>query len=233
MSETTHDRWSAASGLAALGVVAAAMVFERGAPPAGASDVQVAAFNAAHSHALLTQSLLFLLSAAFMLWFLGCLRAHLAAAEGGTGRYAGIGFGAGVAYVTLSVVSQAGQIALAQIAATAAAPQLVTAIASLAWALFTVAAVPAAVMLAAFAVLALRSGALPSWLGWLAAVAGASQLGLLAALVVDTGPLGPDGWYTFAPYPLYVIWLAATAVTLLRRPTRPPAEHAPAVTARR
>ena len=214
MSEMTQDRWGALSGFAALAVGAAAVVLERGAPPVGASDVEEAAFHGAHVQALLMQSLLFLISAALLLWFVGCLRTHLTAAEGGSGRYAGLVFGAGVGYVALSLTAQAGQIALAQVAG-AAAPQLVAAVGSLTWALFTVAAVPAAVMLAAFAVLTARSRAMPAWLGWLAA---AAQLGLLAGIVVTTGPLAPGGWYTFAPYPLFVVWLAATAAVMIRRP---------------
>ena len=217
MSEMTQDRWGALSGFAALAVGAAAVVFERGTPPVGASDVEEAAFHGAHAQALLMQSLLFLISAALLLWFVGCLRTHLTAAEGGSGRYAGLVFGAGVGYVALSLTAQAGQIALAQVAG-AAAPQLVAAVGSLTWALFTVAAVPAAVMLAAFAVLTARSPAMPAWLGWLAAAAGAAQLGLLAGIVVTTGPLAPGGWYTFAPYPLFVVWLAATAAVMIRRP---------------
>jgi hypothetical protein len=210
------DRWGAASGFAALAAGAAAVVFERGAPPVGASDAQVAAFFGANAQALLAQSLLFLVSSALFLWFVGCLRTRLAALESGTGRYAGIVFGAGVGYVALSVVAQAGQIALARVAAAAAAPELVAAVGALSLALFTVASVPAAVMLAGYAVLAVRSDALPSWLGLLAAVAGTAQLGLLASLVVDSGPLAPGGWYTFAPYPLYVVWLVAVAVTMTR-----------------
>lgn len=218
MSEPTRDGWGAASGFAALAVGAAAVAFERGAPPVGASDVEVAAFHGAHAQALLAQSLLFLLSSALFLWFVGCLRTHLAAVEGGTGRYAGLVFGAGVGYVALSATAQAGQVALARVAGAGAAPQLVAAVGSLSWALFTVAAVPAAVMLAGFAVSAARSPATPTWLGAVAAVAAAAQLGLLAGIVVTTGPLAPGGWYTFVPYPPYVVWLAAASALLLRRP---------------
>lgn len=219
MSERTQDRWGAASGFAALAAAAAAMVFENGGPPPGASDAQVAAFFGAHAAALPTQSLLFLVGAALLLWFLGALRARLAVVEGGAGRYTGAVFGAGGAYVTLTVVAQAGQVALARVAGSAAAPQLVAAVADLVGALFVVVAVPAAVMLGAFAVLALRSTGLPSWLGVLAAAAAVAQLGLLAGIVVTDGPFAPTGAYGLVPYPLYVLWLAATAGLLAT--TRP------------
>ncbi|WP_225920721.1 hypothetical protein [Pseudonocardia oceani] len=211
MSTTTRDPWGAASGFAALAVGAAAMVFEEGGPPPGTSDAQVAAFFGAHAAALLAQSLLFLVGAAFLLWFLGALRARLAVVEGGPGRYAEIVFGAGTAYVALTVVAQAGQVALARVAASAAAPQLVAAVADLVGALFVVVAVPAAVTLGAFAVLALRSTGLPSWLGVLAGAAAIAQVGLLAGVVVTDGVFAPTGAYSLVPYPLYVLWLAATA----------------------
>ena len=133
--------------------------------------------------------------------------------------------GAGVGYVALSVLSQAGQVAVARVAAAGAAPQLVAAMATLSGALFAVVAVPAAVMLGAFAVLAERIDAVPSWLGRLAAVAGVAQLGLLAGVVVSSGPMAPTGWYSVVPYPLYVIWLAATAVVMARRARTSPAQR--------
>ena len=84
MNGTTTDRWGAAAGFATLALVAAAMAFEHGGPPAGAPDAEVAAFYAAHASSLLVQSLLFLAGAALLLWFPGCLRAVLIAVEGGT-----------------------------------------------------------------------------------------------------------------------------------------------------
>jgi hypothetical protein len=183
--EAAQDRWGAASGLAALVVGAA-----------------VAAFYALHRGALQAQSLLFLLGAGLLLWFTGSLRSYLARAEAGTGRYAAVFFGAGVGYVGLSVVAQAGQVALARIAGGSATPDVVAAMAALSWALFTVAVVPVVVMLAAFAVLTFRHRVLPAWLGGLAWVAAATQVGLLLGIVVDTGPFAPTGWFVYAPYPL-------------------------------
>jgi hypothetical protein len=118
--------------------------------------------------------------------------------------------------VALSAVAEAGQVAVGRVAGPAAAPDVVAGLSALSWALFTVAAVPAAVLLATFAWLARRTGAFPAWLGGLAAVAAATQVGLLAGIVVPAGPFAPTGWYTFVPYPLFALWLAATAVVMAR-----------------
>jgi hypothetical protein len=94
MSSPDHDaseRWSAASGLVAG---AAGGALERGWPSAEDPSA-VASFIAEHRSAIVGQSMLFLLSSGFYLWFLGCLRAFLAKAEGGTGRLSTIVLGAG------------------------------------------------------------------------------------------------------------------------------------------
>jgi hypothetical protein len=195
-------------------------MFERGNPGSGASTDMVAAFFGVHRDALLAQSVLFLIGAGLLLWFVGGLRSYLIRAEGDSGRYSTLVFGAGVGYIALSVVAQASQVALAQIAGGTTSSELVAAVSVLSWALFTVAAVPVTVMLAAFAVLTLRTRAFPVWLGWLAALAAATQLGLLASIVADSGPMAPTGWYVYLPYPLYAGWLAATAVLMIRRAGR-------------
>ncbi len=74
-------------------------------------------------------------------------------------------------------------------------------------AVFTIAALPLAVMMAAVAVVSLRYWAFPAWLGWLAAATAGSQLLLWLGTVVSTGPLAPDGWLSFALYPVFLVWL--------------------------
>jgi hypothetical protein len=61
-------------------------------------------------------------------------------------------------------------------------------------------------MLAAFAVLTLRTRCIPAWLGWLGAHAAASQLGLLAGVVVGSGPMAPAGWYWPDPVNSVRLW---------------------------
>jgi hypothetical protein len=145
MGEATQDRWAAASGLAALLVGAVATMFERGNPGSDASTDMVAAFFGVHRDALLAQSVLFLIGAGLLLWFVGGLRSYLIRAEGDSGRYSTLVFGASVGYIALSVVAQASQVALAQTAGGTTSSELVAAVSVLSWALFTVAAVPVTV----------------------------------------------------------------------------------------
>jgi hypothetical protein len=70
----------------------------------------------------------------------------------------------------------------------------------------------AAVLLAATAVVVLRSGALPRWLGWSAIV-------LSPALLVGVAFATSFG---FVPYVLSMVWIVATSIVLIRRAGGPP-----------
>jgi hypothetical protein len=69
-----------------------------------------------------------------------------------------------------------------------------------------------AILLAANAVVVLRSGALPRWLGWSATV-------LSPALLVGVAFATSFG---FVPYVLSMVWIVATSIVLIRRAGGPP-----------
>jgi hypothetical protein len=193
------------------------VVFERGPVSAGDPAGEIAGYFAGNREALRAQGLLFVIGAGFLLWFLGSLRSFLVRAEGGTGRLATVALGAGVASTVITVVALAFQIGLAATPAGDVAPALVGTMD----AMFTVANLPLAVMLVAVAVL-FRSGAFPAWLGWLSLAAAAVQLVPTFGIVVDGGALAADGWVAlYAPYPLYVAWLACATAAMVRRIGRP------------
>jgi hypothetical protein len=35
--------------------------------------------------------------------------------------------------------------------------------------------------------------------------------------VVSTGPLAPDGWLSFALYPVFLVWLIPATIIMIRR----------------
>jgi hypothetical protein len=69
---------------------------------------------------------------------------------------------------------------------------------SVLWALSVIAYVPFAVMLAAVAVVSLRTRALPAWLGWFSGFAAMAHLIMSIGLVAESGPLVPGGVLTYA-----------------------------------
>jgi hypothetical protein len=77
-------------------------------------------------------------------------------------------------------------------------------------------------LLAATAVVAMRTGALPRWhanFGYaLFLISLLSGLGLF----VDDGPLAPGGAIAYVVFALFLVWLAATSVLMMQRLAAPP-----------
>lgn len=221
MSERNWERWGAATGYVVLALGVAAAAFERGAPPAGSPGEEILAFFARYRGELRAQSVLFVLSAGVYLWFFGSLRSFLLRAEGGTGRLSTVAFGAGIIWAGIQMVFQSAQVALAMEAGGPVQPALAGLIASLTYALSVIAYVPQAAMLAAVAVVSLRAGAFPVWLGWLSAVAAGANLMMSLGVVVDGGPLAPGGGLTYVLYALTALWLLATTTVMVVRLGKP------------
>ncbi len=212
MEEARWERRGAASGFVALVLGGAGGALERGWPSAS-DPAAVARFVAENRTAILAQSMLFLLSSAVFLWFVGTLRAFLRRGEGGSGRLSAVAFGAGVAWIALGMAAQAFQIGVALEPRADLDPVHLWTMA----AVFGIANLPCAVMLAAVAVVALRHRALPGWLGWLSVLGAAGQLLLFCGTVVRSGPLAPNGWLTYALYPLFLVWLVPAVIVMMRR----------------
>jgi hypothetical protein len=174
------------------------------------------AFVADNRAAILAQSMLFLLSAGLMMWFLGSLRTILVQHEPGTGRLSSIAFGAGMICYGLNVVGQAPQITLALPTAAAIEPAAAM-LTDLGYVMLLVANLPLAVMFSAVAMASLLSRAFPKWLGWLAAVAAVAALVLTFALVDPTGPLAPQGWLSYLLYLAPVVWLVPATTVMISR----------------
>jgi len=216
-NELTWNRWGAATGYLAFALGIAAASFERGAPPANAPVEQSLAYFVKYRAELLAQSLLFVLSAGVLLWFIGSLRSFLSKAEEGTGRLSSVAFGAGILWAGLQLVMQGGQVALAMGANADLPAALAGMMGDLTYALSVIAYVPMGIMLAAMAVVSWRFKAFPAWLAWLSAVAAAANLLMSAGIVAQGGPLVPGGVLTYALYLLQAVWQVATPTVMLAR----------------
>jgi hypothetical protein len=221
MNKTNWARWEAATGYLVLALGLAAAAFERGAPPANAPVEEALAYFAAYRSEMLAQSLLFVLSAGLYLWFFGSLRSFLLRAEGGAGGLSTVAFGAGVTWAGLQMVLQSAQVALAMGVNGDAEPALAGMMGDLTYSLSVVAYVPMAIMLAAVAVVSLRTRAFPAWLGWLSASIAAANLFMSFGIVVDTGLLVPGGGLTYVLYALMTVWLVAVTTVMVVRLGKP------------
>lgn len=219
MNATRAERWDASSGVAAFAAGVAGAALERGWPNPS-NPVAVAVFVEEHRAPILSQSMLFVLSTALFMWFLGSLRSFLLRSEGGAGRLSTVVFGAGYVWAGLNMAAQALQIGVAMDATRGVQPALLSTMA----AVFSISNLPLAVMLIASAVVSLRTRAFPKWLSWLTAGAGAAEVLLWLGTVSRSGPLAPNGWLTYALYPALAVWLLPTTIVMFRR-SAPAAEQ--------
>ena len=159
--------------------------------------------------------LLIALSAACLIWFLGSLRDILARAEGAQGRLSMVVHGGGVATATLVLLWPAANI-LGALYASELTPSGAKLLFLLGNAFAYPVTITAAVFLAATGIVALRTEALPRWLGWLT---------LVLALWLLIPPLGaaagnpenPAWWTGMAALPAIPLWTTLTALVLVLR----------------
>jgi hypothetical protein len=207
------------TGIAVLVMGLAGLIVLEG--PADRPEVNVApsafvTYFGKHDSVVL-RSFLLVLSGLFFLWFLGSLRAVLRRAEGDAARLSAIAYGGGIATAVLTLALPSISV-LGALDADQLSPQVAKTLFLVGDAFLYPAAMTAAVLIAATALVILRTGALPRWLAWLS---------LLFALWLLIPPLGsagtpenPAAWTGLAVLPGVPLWTAVTGVMLTLRISR-------------
>ncbi len=95
-------------------------------------------------------------------------------------------------------------------------PQLARTLQDINDASFVLTFFPLAVLLAAFAIVEIRSGTLPRWLGWIAAVLAVAFIGGGMARSVNL-----ESEWAGLPMILFTFWVLAASVVLIRRAGEP------------
>ncbi len=183
------------------------------APGITATGAQIGAYVRTHPPTALSWAALYieLLGILAFVFFLGSLWSVLRRA-GEHGPFSAIAFGAGLVSVGVKIASLPAAIAAFYRAQEGMDPQLAAALLDMNGVSFVLTWAIDAVLLAATAVVILRTGALPRWLGWTAAVLSPA---LLIGVVFATS-------FGFVPYVLYTtLWIVATSIVLIRRAGEP------------
>jgi hypothetical protein len=209
-------RFAPLSGVAfVVFALAGAIVESSGEPSDFPGDVrEIVSYYTDHSSSILVGAYLGLLGVVFLIWFVGVLRARLRVAEGVDGSASAIAFGGGVAAAAMALGVHATNAGAAFRADedNRIAPGQATALFDLQSGFFIAFAFALAVLIAATAVVALRTGALPRWIGYLSAV---FAIGLIEPFA---------NWLFVIASPL---WFLPVSILLYLRP----AERTPAGTA--
>jgi hypothetical protein len=216
---SSNARLGAAGGIvfAILTFVAFVIVIPK--PPDMDDPAAVfAAFYSDHQDALRAGFTMVGIGLFFFIWFLGSLRAALAAAEGGSERLASIAYGAGLIGAAVLMLGLTAALTAA-FRPDEIDPEITRGFNDF----FAVSAAPAASALVAFfaaiALAGFRHGALPGWTAWTSAVAAVGQIPAIGAALTTTGAFAGDGVLgLFVPVLTFLVGLVAISVALMRNP---------------
>ncbi len=210
------ERWTPLAGVVAVVGMVIGFGLITSSPSTNDSDAKITSYYTSHSHQVktLVSFFVFLAGLLLLLVFFSALRARLVAAEAGVGRVGALAYGAGVASMVLWVAS----IALFDGPGLAANdtdkfhldPNTFRLMNDTAYALWVAAVIVGALVVWATSAVALRTGLLPRWFGWVGIVVGVIQL---FAIV-------------FVPVFVYWGWLLLASALLTLRSLRAPAAAA-------
>jgi hypothetical protein len=167
-----------------------------------ATDRQVLDWIQGNKNPVIMGCWLFMIGCVAFIWFVGVLRARLAAAEGGTHTLTNIAFGGGIATAVLGIGTQSD--AASAINASDITPATAGALHHVGDLFFMGAELSLIAMLAAVTVLAFRTAVVPRWWG---------IVGAVIAVVLLIGPIGWAALIFGLP-----IWTLGTAVLVFRGP---------------
>ncbi|HEV2951950.1 MAG TPA: hypothetical protein VGZ51_07595 [Actinomycetota bacterium] len=211
-SERRWERYAPLAGVLAviLWVISILVIESADAPGDDAGAQEIAAYFESEGGKLLAGAFIFMVGTAVFIWFLGSLRARLFWAEGGAGRITSIVFGSGLVVAAMSMGLMAPQAAaglMTEETDAAIDPGAAQALEALGDGFFVAGEATVFVFFLAITIAALRTRALPAWLGW------ASLVLALAAVVPWIG------WAVFIfGLPL---WVLVTSIWLFMRPGEP------------
>jgi hypothetical protein len=212
-----YARYGAASGILFVVFVVIGFLVQPKPPAVDAPAAEILQYLTDHDSALHVVQVIFAFAAFFYLWFVGTLRAVLARSEAPETRLADIAFG-GALVSAAALLAGGGLQAAATLHASESSPEVTRALVDASLLVPAVAAPAVVVFFAANALSILRSGYLPSWLGWLAIAAAVFNALGVGAVFTDHGAFAADGVLGFfIGFALFLIWFLAASVTLMGR----------------
>jgi len=226
------ERIGFAAGIAWVVLLVIGNLVQTAPPNAGDSVQKVTSYFMDHRSGILLGQFLVGLGAIVFVFFLVALASYLRRADGTLRILPAAIVGAGVWTLAVGIVDGSITSALAYGVAKEGGPAVVHAF----WRLFVVAATwrgyTVAALFAAIAAAALRTRAVPRWVGVTAAVLGLAQVVRPLGLFASSGPLEPLGAFSTISFLLDGVWVLAVSILFLRRSAAASAMGNMAATAR-
>jgi hypothetical protein len=218
MNDRRYARFGAATGIAwVILIVLGALVVIPPPPEVNDAPDAWARYFVDHRGAIQFGNALIATGVFFYVWFLGSLRSHLRAFEGGGGPLSSVAFGAGIA--------STGFVFIAVTAAFTAAlrpdeisPELVRTLNDVGVVAGGSSAGAFAALLLATGLVALRFEALSARTGWVCCACGLIQFVALGLAVTDSGAFSIDEAGGVVPLVAFIVAILAICISLLREP---------------
>jgi hypothetical protein len=215
-ADTKGRRLDAATGLVFAALFLVAFLLPGLPPKADDSTQKIAAFFTGHRGSILAGDYIFGVGSVFFLWFLGTVRAHLRAAEGGDGRLSSVAFGGGAVGIALILAGIAVFNGIAFKVAHLGDATLIRGLFDADNGLLTVSAFGFAAFFAAASCSAARSGAFAPWVYWSGSVVAVLQIVSGLALFAKSGFFAVGGALGLIAVLAALLWTAAISVVMIR-----------------
>ena len=205
------QRWSPLTGVLAVACMVIAFAIAGSSPSSDDSDAKITSYYTSHSHQVrqIAGLLVFLAGVLLLIAFFAVLRARLLEAEGRPGRAAALAFGAGVASAALWFVAVSLFVAPALAANDTSRftldPDTFRILNDTGYIFWVGATVVGALVVWATSAVAIGTGVLPRWLGWVGI-----PVGIILLFAVF-----------FFPAFLYWLWILVVAIILAVRSPAP------------
>jgi hypothetical protein len=211
-----YARYAALTGVLFVIAIVVGFLVQPKPPASDASAVEVLEYVKDHQDALHVVQLIFAVSIFFFIWFIGALRSFVGGAEGGQGRLATTAYG-GALIAVGALIASLGIAAAAELHP-ARDPEITHAMWDASVLVFAVAAPAAAVFLVGNGLAILRTGYLPSWMGWFGLVTALFNALPIGAVFTDSGAFAADGvlglWVGFVTF---LVWVALASILIYRK----------------
>ena len=198
MMKDNYERIGALTGLVAVLLLIVGFVIVLPKPPApDATAIAYGDFYKNHTNEIRASVAILSVSLGFYIWFLGSLSAALRAAIGNP-RLPTVAFGGGMVGAMFFVVALTAT-ATAAYRPGETSPELVRLLSDIGYVVAAPAAAGFFVLLAATALVILRTTLLPSWLGWVSLAGAIANLGGMFVIFTTSGVLGRRRRRPFLP----------------------------------
>ena len=208
MTDSQWQRLSALTGIAFAILMVVAFSVQGILPQADAPQAEIVEFFSTFHNDVMGGVVMRVAAGLFFLWFIGTLRSVLAEAERGTARLANVAFGAGILMLAAGMGAMATLASIAYNAERGVDPDFASSMMAMTHIFFVGGAMGMAWLLFATSLVVVRTRVFSRWV--------ASTGTIIGIIAVGLGLVAPAGTSGVSAYPLFLLWIVALSILMMR-----------------